>query len=148
MPYQERRAIVSLVTTFLVSLSFFIYLFPRYPTGNPYSADIFRFWGLAIMLSIPLWIGVNIAITIVFSIIYAIVMHETVSFFSDERDKLIELRATQNALLVVIGGFFLAMGSLVIDMPPSVMFLVLIVSGYGSGMASSISQIYFSRRGF
>jgi hypothetical protein len=67
--------------------------------------------------------------------------------FSDERDKFIELRALRNALYVFTGGFFLAMGSLALGMPPSVMFIVLMCSGYVSGLVGDGSQIYFYRKG-
>lgn len=147
MSSQERRAIVSLLTTLLLAAIFLVYVLPRYPAGNPYSAAVFHFWGLAVVILIPVSIAANIAISIVFSIVYSMATHEKASSFADERDKFIELRALRNALYVFACGFFLAMGSLVIGMPPSVMFIVLMVSGYGSGMVGNISQLYLYRKG-
>ena len=148
MSFQERQAVVSLLSTLLLAAFFFGYVLPRYPTGNPYSAEVFHFWGLAILVLIPVSIVANIVISIVFSIIYSIATHEKASSFVDERDKLIELRSLRNALYVFLCGFLLAMGSLVIGMPPSVMFIVLMCSGYGSGIVGSLTQISLYRKGF
>ena len=148
MSSQERRAIVSLLTTLLLAAFFLVYVLPRYPVGNPYSAAVFHFWGLAVVILIPVSIVANIAMSIVFSIVYSMATHEKASSFSDERDKFIELRALRNALYVFTCGFFLAMGSLVIGMPPAVMFIVLMVSGFGSAMVGDLSQLYFYRKGF
>jgi len=147
MSAHERQAFVSLLATLLLAAVFLIYVLPRYPDGNPYGAEVFHFWGLAVVILIPVSIVANIAMSIVFSIVYAIATQEKQTSFADERDKLIELRALRNALYVFTCGFFLAMGSLAIGMPPSVMFIVLMVSGYGSGMVGNLSQLYLYRKG-
>lgn len=147
MSFQERQAFVSLLATLLLAVVFLVYVLPRYPGGNPYAAAVFHFWGLAVVILVPVSIAANIAVSIVFSIIYSIATQEKASSFADERDKLIELRSLRNALYVFTCGFFLAMGSLAIGMPPSVMFIVLMVSGYGSGMVGNLSQLYLYRKG-
>jgi hypothetical protein len=63
MSSQERRAIVSLLTTLLLSAIFLVYVLPRYPAGNPYSANVFRFWGWAVVILIPVSIVARIAYT-------------------------------------------------------------------------------------
>lgn len=148
MSYHERRALVSLISTFLISAFFLVYVFPRYPVGNPYSADVFHFWGSAILILIPVSIVTRIVVDIVSSIGHAMATKEKASSFSDERDKSIRLRAIRNTFYVFTFGFTLAMGSLVIDMPPSVMFIVMIFSGFVSGIIGDISQLYSYRRGF
>ena len=147
MSSQERRAVVSLLTTLLLAVFFLGYVLPKYPAGNPYSAEVFHFWGLAVVILLLMSIVANIAISIVFSIIYSMATHEKASSFADERDKFIELKTLRIALYVFMGGFFLAMGSLVIEMPPSVMFIILMLSGYGSGMIGTITQLYLYRKG-
>ncbi len=148
MSYQERRALANLVSTILISAVYFGYVLQRYPTGNSYSPDVFRFWGAAILIYIPVSIVANIVIHIVFSIAHTMATKEQERAFTDERDKLIELRATRNSIYAFMVGFLLAMGSLVLGMPPSVMFIVLIISGIVTGMVGSISELYFYRRGF
>jgi hypothetical protein len=148
MSYQERRAIASLIGTVLISAFYFIFAFQRYPAGNSYSTDVFHFWGSAILIFIPVSIVAKIVIHIQFNIIYAMATNEKEGSFSDERDKLIGLKATRNSLYVFTSGFLLAMGSLIMDMPPSVMFIILISSVIVSELFGDITQLYFYRRGF
>jgi hypothetical protein len=110
-------------------------------------ATAFHFWGVAVVILIPVSIVANIAITIVFSIIYSIAMHEKVDSFADERDKFIEARAFRYAAYVFTFGFFLAMVSLVFNLSPSVMFIVLMGSGYVAGLVGNLSQIYLYGKG-
>ena len=147
MPSQERQTIVSLLTTLLLAAIFFVYVLPRYPAGNPYSAAVFHFWGVAVVILIAVSIVANIAMSIVFSIVYSMATHEKAASFADERDKFIEARAFRNAVYVFTCGFLLAMGSLVLDLPPSVMFIILMGSGYGSGLVANFSQLYLYRKG-
>jgi hypothetical protein len=147
MSAHERQAIVSLLTTLLLAAFFVVYVLPRYPAGNPYAPEVFHFWGLAFVVLVPVSIVANIVVSIVFSVAYAIATRQKASSFADERDKLIELQALRNALYAFIAGFSLAMGSLAIGMPPSIMFIVLLTSGYGSGVVGDISKLYLYRKG-
>jgi hypothetical protein len=147
MSAHERQAIVSLLTTLLLAVFFLGYVLPRYPAGNPNAPEVFRFWGVAFVVLVPVSIIANIAVSIVFSIGYAMATQQKTSSFADERDKFIELRALRNALYVFMCGFSLAMGSLAIGLPPSVMFIVLLGSGYGSGVVGDISKLYLYRQG-
>jgi hypothetical protein len=147
MSAHERQATVSLITTLLLAVVFLGYVLPRYPAGNPYAPEVFHFWGLAVVILAAVSIVGNIAVSIVFSIVYAMATREIAPSFADERDKLIQLRALRTALYVFTCGFFLAMGSLAIGMPPAVMFIVLMCSGYGSGLVGNISQLYLYRKG-
>ena len=148
MSFQQRQTIVSLLTTLLLAVIFFGYVLPRYPTGNPYSAAVFHFWGVAVVILIPVSVVANIVISIVFSIVYSMATHEEkAASFADERDRFIEARAFRITVYVFTFGFFLAMGSLVLDMPPSVMFIVLMGSGYVAGLVGSLSQLYLYGKG-
>ena len=148
MSYRERQAIVSLLTTILVAVIFFVYVLPRYPAGDAYSVDVFHFWGSAVVVLIPVSIAIRIAAAIAFGIAYSIATREEERSLTDERDKLFELRALRNTVYVFTAGFFLAMVALVIDRPPSVMFILIMASGYLSGVVGDISKLYFYRRGF
>jgi len=147
MSAHERQAVVSLITTLLMAVLFVGYVLPRYPAGDPYAAEVFHFWGLAFVILIPVSIVASIAVSIAFAIVYAMATRQIASPVADERDRLIELRALRIALYVFLCGFSLAMGSLAIGMPPSVMFIVLIGSGYGSGLVGNIAQLYLYHQG-
>lgn len=147
MSYQEKKNIVSLISTLLIFGSYCLYVFQMYQEGSIDSTDSFSFWGSVILILIPVSIVAKIIISIVFNIIYRITTHEKEPSFSDELDKLIELKATRNSHYVFILGFLLSMGSLVIDMPTSVMFIILIFSGFVSEVVGVITQLYLYRRG-
>jgi hypothetical protein len=147
MSYQERRAVASLFSAILISVFYFAYLLQRYPAASPYSADLFRFWGSSILVFIPVSIAANIAIQIVVTMAHTMSTKEKEPPLLDERDRLIELRSTRNAIYVFAVGFLLAMGSLAIGMPPSVMFIVLMVSGVLTEIVGALSQLYLYRRG-
>jgi hypothetical protein len=75
------------------------------------------------------------------------VTNEDMATGTDERDKLIELRAIRISHWIFTMGFLIAMGSQAIGMQPGTMFILLISSGFISSMASEIAKIYFYRNG-
>ena len=148
MSYQERRAIVSLIGTIVVSVLYSAYMIQRYPAGSPYSPEVFHYWGSFFLILIPVSIVAKIIIYILFAIVNAIATREEEMPITDERDKLIESKAQMIGNYLFIFGFILAMGSLVVSLPPAVMFIILLLSGMLSQIISDISQFYFYRRGF
>ncbi|NEW07561.1 hypothetical protein GK047_16260 [Paenibacillus sp. SYP-B3998] len=147
MSYQEKKNIASLIGTLLIFGCYCLYVFQSYPEGSIDSTETFRFWGAVILILIPVSIVAKIIINIVFNIIYRITTKEEEPSFSDELDKLIELKATRNSHYMFIFGFLLSMGSLVLHMPPFVMFILLIFSGLASEVVGAITQLYLYRRG-
>lgn len=147
MSYQEKRNIVSLISTFFIFGFYCLYMFKKYPDGSLDQVYIFSFWGAFILILIPLTIVAKIIIAIMFTIIYRIASNEDEPSFADERDKLIELKATRNSHYVFTLGFLLSMGSLVMDMQPTVMFIILIGSGLVSESVGVITQLYHYRKG-
>ncbi len=148
MSYQERRALVSLISTILVTALYSIYMFQRYPDAADYSPEIFHFWGSFFLILIPVTIAAKIVIAIFFSILNTIATREAEPAITDERDTLIDLKSSRNGLYVFSIGFMLAMATLVFSQPPAVMFIGLILAGVLSEIVSEISQFYFYRRGY
>ncbi|MBT2292596.1 hypothetical protein J7E73_26365 [Paenibacillus albidus] len=147
MSYQEKKNVVSLFSTILIFSFYCLYVFQTYPEAVQESAETFRFWASVILILIPVSIAAKIIITIVFNIIYRITTNEKEPSFTDELDKLIELKASRNSHYVFILGFVLSMGSLVLNMPPYAMFIILIFSGLVSEVVGVITQLYLYRRG-
>jgi hypothetical protein len=147
MSYQEKRSIVSMLSTILITAAYFFYILHGVRIGSLDPANVFRFWGWVILILIPVSIVARIIIYIVFSIVHTMATKECDPPFNDERDKLIGLKATRNAHWVFVVGFLLAMVSQVAGMAPSVMFMVLIGFGFVSDLAGEISQLYFYRQG-
>jgi hypothetical protein len=148
MSFQERRSIVPLLSTILISALYAAYIVQRYLAGRAYSLEVFHFWGAFFLVLTAVSMAAKIGIYIAFKITNTIATKEEEPSIRDEHDKVITLKATRNFLYVFASGMFLAMGSLVLDMPPSVMFVILICSGIVSQVATDISQFYFYRRGF
>ena len=148
MSYQERRVLVSIISSVLINVLYSIYMLQRYPEASAYSVEIFHFWGSFFLVLILVSIVAKILIYIVFAIVNAIATREEEPPITDERDKLIELKSNRYGLYVFALGFVLAMASLVFNTPPTGMFLILFAAGFASDIASEISQFVFYRRGF
>lgn len=148
MSYQERRVLVSIISTVLINAIYSVYMLQRYPEASAYSVELFHFWGSYFLILILVSIVAKIFIYIVFVIVNAIATREEEPPITDERDKLIELKSTTTALYVFGIGFVLAMTSLVFNTPPTGMFLILYGAGFASDIASDIAQFVFYRRGF
>lgn len=147
MSYQEKKHIVSFISTLLIFSFYCWYVFQNVPHTHVDTMETLRFWAAAILILIPVSIIAKILIAILFNIIYRITTKEVEPSFSDELDKLIDLKATRNSHYVFTLGFLLAMGSLVLDMTPTTMFIILIFSGFLSEMVGVSTSLYHYRRG-
>lgn len=146
MSIQERRALVSLISGLVIFAVYSAYMFQRLPSGEAYSPDVFHYWGSFILILIPVSIVARIIIYILFSIINKIVTNEDEPWITDERDKLIEMKAARNSLYVFMVGLLLAMASLVAYWPPTAMFIILLFAGMMSEVIGDLSQFFFYRR--
>jgi hypothetical protein len=144
---QERRAIVSVVSTILIAAIYTAVMAPRHPAGDVYSPEVFRFWGAFFLILIPVTIVAKIVITIVFSILNTIATREYDSLLTDERDRLIELKSNWASSYAIGLGFMLAMAALVANLPPTVMFIILYCAGITTELVSDMKQFFFYRRG-
>jgi len=148
MSYQERRSLVNLISSVLITVLYAAVMLQRFPDADPYAPEIFHYWGSFFLLLIPVNIVARIIIFIVFYIVNTIATREEEPSLEDERDKLIDLRGTRNGLYTFMLGFILAMASLVLDVPPSGMFIILIGAGVASEVVGDLSQFIYYRRGF
>lgn len=148
MSYQERKAILSVISDISITVLFSAFMVQRYPQADLYSPEIFRFWGAFFIILILVSIAATIVITIVFSILNTIMTREMEPAITDERDKIIELRAARNGLYVFALGVMVGMGALVAGLPPAAMFICLVCGGLASEIVSDVSRFFFYRRGF
>lgn len=148
MSYQEWRSLLSLISAILIPVFFSAIRLQSYPNVDAYAPDVFRFWGEFFMILVAVSIVARIVIHIIFSILHTIATRQAEPDITDERDRLIELRSTRNALYVFGLGFLLAMGTLALDQPPTMMFLALLLTGMMSEIVSDASQFIAYRRGF
>jgi hypothetical protein len=147
LTYQEKKSIVSLISTILIFGSYYLYMYPQFPEGTQESTETFHFWGSFVLMLMLVSIIAHIIISIIFNIIFRITTREKEPKFADELDKLIELKANRISFFVFIIGFLFAMVSLVIDQPSQAMFMILIASGFLSDLTGSITKLYHYRKG-
>lgn len=147
MTYQEKKSIVSLISAIIIFGSYCAYMYPQFPKEGLKSTETFHYWGSFVLFLTLVSIVAHIIISIIFNMVFRMTTGEKEPTFADELDKLIDLKAFRNSFFVFILGFLLAMGSLVIDQPSQVMFMILIASGFISDVTGSITKLYHYRKG-
>jgi hypothetical protein len=147
MSYQEKKNIVSLISTFLIFGSYCLYVFGLQRETYYASINELSYWASVILILIPVSVAAKIVISIVFSIVYRTTSGEKEPSFMDELDKLIDLKATRNSYYVFIIGFLLAMGALAASLPPYVTFLTLLGFGFLAEVTAVVTQLYLYRKG-
>jgi len=148
MDNKEKQVLVTLFSMILIFLLYSLYVYNTFVVDNFEIINSVKFWGKTFLILIPVTIVAEIVIHIIFAIVNRIVTNEDIETKSDERDKLIELKALRISHWVFTVGFLLSMVSLVLEMPLYMMFLILISSGFLSGITSEIAKIYYYRNGF
>lgn len=147
MAYQEKRTLMGLFTSLTIFVFYGYQVWQRYLDADFSTMTEWKFWGMAMIIMVPVSIVGNIIAHILFSIVYAIGTREKLPDKDDERDKLIELKSTRNGLVGFIMGFFLAMSALAMDYEPTTMFIIIAFGGLFSEVVSSMSKMYYYRRG-
>ncbi len=149
MSFQEKRMVISFVSTLLVFSIYGAVIFQMHQHGRFDGADATSLLGRAILILIVGAIILNIALTIIFSIVMAIAQRESdPSFVVDERDRHIELRATAISYYVFGTGFTLSMVALALGQPALWVFNMIVASFGVATLVEILAQIYFYRRGF
>lgn len=151
MSFQEKNIAVSLGSFTLILIIFLISLLVMVQGGNFTSTNVFRLWGVVIVLAIVFTILGTILTHIVSAIIQAIKSggeEPEIEDLADERDKLIDLRGTRIAYGVSSMGVFIAMLTFVFGQPALVMFTLLIFFAVVAQVVGDISRLVLYRRGF
>ncbi len=148
MSYHEKRAIVNMSSSVLVTAAYSVYLYSRYLAGGGEFVNDPRFWAKAFLIFIPISIVASILIGIAFTIHYRLTTKEEEPSITDERDKMIELKGSRNALFVFSIGVVLAMAGLALGMPIYVLFITIIYSGLLSSVIDELTRFILYRRGF
>jgi hypothetical protein len=147
MSVQEKRSLVVLLCNVLGMGLYALYVYHKYQGQILSSPNDFKFWGKTFLIMIPVMIAVHIIGQIVFAIINKIITNEDIPAITDERDKLVELKAIRVSHWIFGLGFVLAMGSQAIGMQPWVMFVTLISSCFVSSILEEGTKIFLYRRG-
>lgn len=150
MSFQEKNITVSLVSAVLILGYYLIRIFQISQTGILESAEVFRLWGVVIVITIVVNIIGMILTHIVSTIIEAIRTRNEdpqIEDIEDERDELIKLKGTRVAHIAFSIGVFISMLTLVFGQPALVMFSLLIFFGSFSEIIADITRLVLYRRG-
>jgi len=150
MSYQEKNITVSLVNFTLILGFYLIRVFQMIQDGSFNSTNVFRLWGIVIILGIVVTILGTILTHIVSAIIQAIKTKQEpdIRDIQDERDTIIDLRGTKITYITYSIGVFLSMLTFALNQPPLVMFTLLVFFGLLAQIIGDISRLYLYRRGF
>jgi hypothetical protein len=151
MSYQESKSLTNIISTILITGIYSLIVYQRYLNGTVDTTDVFRFWAVTILIFIPISVVALIIIMIIFSIINSVVQtakgEEIDDDITDERDKLIELKATKISLIIFSLGFVIALVTQVSNMSNHMFFITLIVFGVISEVVSQLATIIYYRKG-
>lgn len=150
MSFQEKNITVSLVNFSLIFIFYLFRVFQLIQGGSFNSTNVFRLWGIVIILAVVVTIFATILTHIVSAIIQAIKTGEEkpeIEDIKDERDQLIDLKGTKVTYAVSSIGVFLSMLTFVFGQPPLVMFTLLIFFGVLAQIIGDIFRLYLYRKG-
>ncbi len=153
MSYNEKKRVTNILSSVLITAIYAIIIYQKYLNGGLDDADIFKFWAIVILIFIPISIIARIIIMIVFHILESVVQAaqgkdiEDEIDIVDERDKLIQMKASAISMYIFILGFILALATQLFDVSNHVFFIVLIVAGLITDIVSESLMIRYYRRG-
>ncbi|MCU6712123.1 hypothetical protein M6D81_25825 [Paenibacillus sp. J5C_2022] len=164
MSYQEQRSIATMITALLITGAYGVYVYGKLQTGAIADDDM-RFWAGTMLMFIGIGIVVAIAVQLIFHMLLSVAvavrektrngkcddneMQKTIEseMVTDERDKLIELKAVKVGFIVVGIGFVAALASQVLHQSSAVMINIMFVSFFAGSMVGSLTQFYLYRKG-
>ena len=151
MSFQEKNITVSLVNFTLILGFYLSRMVQMIQNDNFTSSNVFRMWGVVIVLAVVLTILAMILTHVVSAVVQTIQSggegEPEIDDTQDERDKLIDLKGTKVTHMVSSGAILLSMLTFVFGQPALVMFSLLILSALVAQIVGDIARLYFYRRG-
>lgn len=147
MSYQEKQNIVNIFRGLLITAIYALIVFQKHQEGRFDLTEDFSTWGVIFLIFMLVSFVARIIIYIIFHIINAIATREEDTPVTDERDKLITLKATRNSYYAVSGGFVMIVISLAKGMPVYGIFIAFVTIGLIAEIIDNGSQIYYYRKG-
>ena len=147
MSYQEKKNIVNIFSSLLITAIYARIVYQAHLAGTIDLKVDFSSWGKIFLIFIGVSILARIIIYIVFHILNAIATREEDIPAEDERDSLIKLKSTRNSHYTFIFSFVCGFVLLAFGLPVYGMFITFIVSGLIAELVDEGSQLYFYRKG-
>ena len=149
MSFDERDAFTSLLTTLIVAVMFYATIAGQYAAGTFDGPDGLMFWARSVLWLVGYSIGIAIAVTIGFTIVYAILTGEKKpSDLRDERDRMIEHRGMRIGSVLTATGLVAAIVDLAWGNSALHAFNVMLIGCSLSEIVKNIFKIFCYRRGF
>jgi hypothetical protein len=148
LSYQERLVIGYMLGSFLGVGYFASFAIQQFKLGAFQLMTIPSSWGIHMLKTIAVQIVGTIIISILISIVHAIITRDEDFSEGDERDKLIDLKGNQVSFILFSLGFLASIITLAIGLPPLVMFNTIIFSLFISSIIGYIIQLRIYKRGF
>ena len=151
MSFQEKNITVTLVSFTLILIFYLSRIFAMIQGEGLNSSDVFRLWGIIIVLAIIVTVIGMILTHIVSAIVIAVQTGDDdpdIEDIEDERDKLIDLRGTKVTYSISSLGSFIAMLTFALGQDPLVMFTLLVFFGLIAQIIGDITRLGLYRRGF
>lgn len=160
MSYQEKKALISIITGVFVLVSYCVYAFGRYQSGMVDLSDL-KFFAVTMLIFIGIGVAAMIVIQVIFHILLSISIAVKEKIYDDkeiekavetaavedEMDRLIELKSGRLGVIVISIGFISALVTLVLNYPPAVMLNILFLSFGASSLVGGALSIYYYRAG-
>jgi uncharacterized membrane protein len=149
--YQEKRSIYNFVGTLLISGVYSWYMWQQRPMADPYAPEVFVFWGKFFVLLLIITTFIHIVISIVAGLFQGVATSISKrpqdATITDERDDMVDLKASRIALYTFAAGVMLAMALLWAGQTPTVMFVTLFLSGMISSLVGNVAEFLYYRGG-
>ena len=150
MPFKQKTTIVTLVNFSLILIFLLVRLFQLNRNGDFIASNVFRLWGITIIMAILISITGTVLTQIVSAVLEAVWSGDEnpqVDFFEDERDNLIDLRGTKITYLFSSIGSFIAMLTFYFGQPALIMFTLLILFGIIAQIVGDVARLVLYQRG-
>ena len=149
MSFEERNTVSGILIS-LISWGIMITVLARNTTAGLYDgAEGPMLWARSVLWLILICIGIGIAMTILFTIGYAIVTGDKrPTTLSDERDAMIGLRGIQVTLITMSTGIVGAIATLAYGLPLLIALNMILAACALGDMAGTLVKLVLYRRGF
>lgn len=147
MSLPVQKAIFNIVTSILIMGGYFFYVFGLHGDENIAKIEELQFWGQFMLAMIGFTMGAKIILYILFAIFRNARHGDEDIDFTDERDKLIEMKSERNGNYIFILGLMGAMIPIAMGHPVQYLFIILISSGFLAGITGDLWKLYYYKRG-
>ena len=149
MSHEERNTVSSILAGILVNIWVILKLQRMFEDGRLSGDDAIKIWAQGMLWVIPVGIGLVIAITILFNILYAIATNnQSPSFLVDERDQAITGFGMKVTMVITSIGVIGMMIALALGVTTLSALIGLWFSFAAGSMIGDLAKLARYRRGF